>query len=777
MEENTKIMLPAIAVRGIIPLPGNEFKLEVGRDNSVQALEASEKMYGGNIILLIQKDSSVIDVTQNDVEPIGVLAKITLKLKLPNGNYRVRFKITNRVEIKEFTSLDPYFVCNYEKLFSILQNDDTESALMKNLLQEVSAGGQSYINSPEEVNRILKNGTNADTLSDVIAFQLRINSGLSKYRYLEELVVSKRLEMLLEDFEREKQIQEIETKINKEVKKSIDESQKEYYLREKMKAIQNELGDKARQEEDVEKLRKQIEEAHLPKNVYEKAKSELQKYASTSSQMAEAGVIRSYLEWIINLPWYKESQDNQDLNDVIKKLDQNHYGLEKIKERIVEYLAVKMMTGHNPSTILCFAGPPGVGKTSLAKSISEALGRKFVKQSLGGVRDESEIRGHRRTYIGALPGRILKGMKDAGTVNPVFLLDEIDKMTADYRGDPAAAMLEVLDPEQNKFFSDNYLEEPYDLSQVMFITTANDLSNIPAPLRDRMEIIELSSYTEIEKFNIGFKHLIPRQLEEHGLKPEQLSISEDAMYAIIQSYTREAGVRELNRMIANICRKTVKKILVDKVESVSVTKDNLSDYLGKIKFTNNKNREKNQVGVVTGLAYTSFGGDTLDIEVTTYPGKGGLVLTGKLGDVMKESAQAAFSYVKSHMEEHQIDPKYLETHDVHIHVPEGAVPKDGPSAGVTLTTAIVSALSHRSVDCHIGMTGEITLRGSVLPIGGLREKSIAANRSGLTKIFIPIDNERDIEDIPEEVRNVLEIKPVAHISQILNEIFGDAITE
>ena len=338
-------------------------------------------------------------------------------------------------------------------------------------------------------------------------------------------------------------------------------------------------------------------------------------------------------------------------------------------------------------------------------------------------------------------------------------------------------MLEVLDPEQNKFFSDNYLEEPYDLSQVMFITTANDLSNIPAPLRDRMEIIELSSYTEIEKFNIGFKHLIPRQLEEHGLKPEQLSISEDAMYAIIQSYTREAGVRELNRMIANICRKTVKKILVDKVESVSVTKDNLSDYLGKIKFTNNKNREKNQVGVVTGLAYTSFGGDTLDIEVTTYPGKGGLVLTGKLGDVMKESAQAAFSYVKSHMEEHQIDPKYLESHDVHIHVPEGAVPKDGPSAGVTLTTAIVSALSHRSVDCHIGMTGEITLRGSVLPIGGLREKSIAANRSGLTKIFIPIDNERDIEDIPEEVRNVLEIKPVAHISQILNEIFGDAITE
>lgn len=777
MEENTKIMLPAIAVRGVVPLPGNEFKIEVGRENSVQALEASEKMYGGNVILLVQKDSSLTEVTSNDVETIGVLAKITLKLRLPNSNYRVRFKITNRVEIKEFTSESPYFVCNYEKIFSILQNDETEAALMKNVMAEVSTAGQNMLTSPEEVSKVLKAGVNADTFSDIVAYQLKTNSGLSKYRYLEEINVCKRLEMILEDFERERQILDIENKINKEVKKSIDESQKEYYLREKMKAIQNELGDKARQEEDVEELRKKIEEAHLPKNVYDKAKAELQKYASTSNQMAESGVIRSYLEWIINLPWYKESTDNNDLSDVAKKLDQNHYGLDKVKERIIEYLAVKMMTGRNPSTILCFAGPPGVGKTSLARSISEALGRKFVKQSLGGVRDESEIRGHRRTYIGALPGRILKGMKDSGTVNPVFLLDEIDKMTADYRGDPAAAMLEVLDPEQNKYFSDNYLEEPYDLSQVMFITTANDLSQIPEPLRDRMEIIELSSYTEIEKFNIGFKHLIPRELAEHGLKEEQLSISEDAMYGIIQGYTREAGVRELNRMIATICRKTVKKILMEHVESVSVTKDNLAEFLGKIRFTNNKNREKNQVGVVTGLAYTSFGGDTLDIEVTTYPGKGGLVLTGKLGDVMKESAQAAFSYVKSHSEEHKIDPKFLETHDIHIHVPEGAVPKDGPSAGVTLTTALVSALSNRPVDCHIGMTGEITLRGSVLPIGGLREKSIAANRSGLKKIFIPAENERDIEDIPEEVRSQLEIQPVSHISEILNSIFGDSITE
>ena len=771
MEENTKIVLPAIAVRGLVPLPNNEFKIEVGRPNSILALDAAEKMYGGNIILLVQKDANVVNTTAEDVELVGALAKVTLKLKLPNNNYRVKFKVTNRIKVSEYTSVEPYFVVSYEKLFSILANDEKETALVKNIAAEIAQAGQTLFQSPDEIARLIQNGTNADVLSDVIAYQLKLSGNLSKYRYLAEPVVAARLDMILADIEREKQIVEIENKINKDVKKSIDDSQKEYYLREKMRAIQNELGDKARQEEDVEKLRKALEEAHLPKSVYDKAMNELQKYASTSNQMAESGVIRSYLEWIIDLPWYKSSDDNDDLKDVAAKLDKNHYGLTKVKDRIIEYLAVKKMTGKNPSTIICFAGPPGVGKTSLARSIAEALGRKFVKQSLGGVRDESEIRGHRRTYIGALPGRILKGMKDAGTVNPVFLLDEIDKMTADYRGDPAAAMLEVLDPEQNKYFSDNYLEEPYDLSQVMFITTANDLSGIPGPLRDRMEIIELSSYTEIEKFNIGFKHLLPREIEAHGLKKEQLTITEDAMYEIIRGYTRESGVRELDRMIATICRKTVKGILIDKIESVTVTPENVTEYLGKIRFFNNQNRNENQVGVVTGLAYTSFGGDTLDIEVTTYPGKGGFILTGKLGDVMKESATAAFSYVKAHQTELSIPEGFLEKNDVHIHVPEGAVPKDGPSAGVTLTTALVSALSNRPVDCHLGMTGEITLRGAVLPIGGLREKSIAAARSGLTKIFIPKENERDIEDIPEEVRNVLEIKPVSHVSEIINSIF------
>ncbi len=771
MEENTKIVLPAIAVRGVVPLPNNEFRIEVGRENSVLALDAAEKMYGGNILLLVQKDPTLEDVTPDDVQSVGVLAKITLKLRLPNQNFKVKFKITDRIEIKEFTSLAPYFVCAYEKLYSICQKDDVEFAMMKNIAQSLASSGMNLLQNQDEVAKLFSNGANADVLSDVVAFQLKLTGNVSKLRYLSELSASKRLEYILEDIEHEKEIIDIEAKINNEVKKSIDESQKEYYLREKMRAIQNELGDKARQEEDVEALRKAIEEAQLPKNIHEKAVSELQKYANTNNQMAESGIIRSYLDFIIALPWHQASEDNNDLSDVAKKLDKNHYGLEKVKDRIIEYLAVKMMTGHNPQTILCFAGPPGVGKTSLAKSISEALGRKFVKQSLGGIRDESEIRGHRRTYIGALPGRILKGMKDAKTVNPVFLLDEIDKMTSDYRGDPAAAMLEVLDPEQNRFFSDNYLEEPYDLSQVMFITTANDLSNIPAPLRDRMEIIELSSYTEIEKFNIAFKHLLPKELEEHGLTPEQLSIEDDAMYAIIQNYTREAGVRELNRMLATICRKTVKKILMNQVTSVCITCDLLSEYLGKIRFTNNKNREKNQVGVVTGLAYTQYGGDTLDIEVTIYPGKGGLQLTGKLGDVMKESAQAAFSYVKSHADLCQISKKVLEENDIHIHVPEGAVPKDGPSAGVTLTTALVSALSNRPVDCHIGMTGEITLRGQVLPIGGLKEKSIAAHRSGLTKIFIPKENERDIDDIPEEVRQALKIQPVSDVSEILQNVF------
>ena len=507
----------------------------------------------------------------------------------------------------------------------------------------------------------------------------------------------------------------------------------------------------------------------MPEKIHKKALDELKRYSNTSYQMAESGIIKQYLDFMIALPWDKTTTDEADITKVQEILDKNHYGLDRVKERILEYLSVKIMTNRNPQTIICLVGPPGVGKTSLAKSISEALGRKFIKQSLGGVSDESEIRGHRRTYIGALPGRILKGMKDAGTINPVFLLDEIDKMTSNYRGDPASAMLEVLDPEQNSHFSDNYLEEEYDLSQVMFITTANDLGGIPGPLRDRMEIIELSSYTEYEKFNIAKTHLIGRELEVHGLKPEMLNITDSALKKIISGWTREAGVRELDRMIGTICRKAVKKILVEKLPSVDVTEENISDYLGKIRFFNNENREEDQVGIVTGLAYTSFGGDTLDIEVTYYKGKGALVLTGKLGDVMKESCMAALSYVRAHAEEFGIDPAKFAENDIHVHVPEGAVPKDGPSAGVTITTAIVSALTGRKVSSHLGMTGEVTLRGAVLPIGGLKEKAIAAKRSGLTTILIPEENERDIEDIPEEVREELKIIPVKNVKDVISK--------
>ena len=757
--------IPAIAVRGVIPLPGNEFRIEVGREVSLRALDDSEKNHDNQIVLLIQKDPQCINVTKDDLYEYGVLAQISLKLKLPNNNYKVKFKIKDRIRVLNYIQTEPFFSIDYEAVPSVSSSPEEEAALVRTVINEITKNPQA-LNGADEILRSMQSGLTCADISDLVAFNLRTDQ--NKYRYLSELDVKKRLHYILDDITREKTITDLENKINQEVKKSIDESQKEYYLREKMKAIQTELGDKARQEEEIEELRKKILEAKMPKKIEDKALNELRRYQNASYQMAEAGIIKNYLDFLIKLPWYKESQDNNDLTKVKEALDKNHYGLEKVKDRILEYLSVKIMTGKNPQTILCLFGPPGVGKTSLAKSIADALGRKFVKQSLGGISDESEVRGHRRTYIGALPGRILKGMKDAGTVNPVFLLDEIDKMSSSYRGDPASAMLEVLDHEQNANFSDNYLEEDYDLSKVLFITTANSLDTIPGPLRDRMEIVELSSYTEYEKFNIAYEHLIPKELVRHGVKENQFKIEPDAMYSVIQHYTREAGVRELDRLIATLIRKSIKELLVDKKDCVTITCDNLQNYLGKIKFFNNENRNINQVGVVTGLAYTQFGGDTLDIEVTHYKGKGGLVLTGKLGDVMKESAMAALSYVRSHADDFGINSEVFQTDDIHVHVPEGAVPKDGPSAGVTLTTAIVSALTNKPVDAHLGMTGEITLRGAVLPIGGLREKSIAAVRSGLSTIMIPYENERDIDDIPEEVKKVLEIIPVKNVMEVIN---------
>jgi ATP-dependent Lon protease len=757
--------LPAIVVRGTMPIPNNDFRIEVGRKISLKAVEEAEKNFGSYVIILIQKNPLIEEPTTEDIETYGVLAKIQMKIKLPNDAYKVKLSILNRIKVKDYFLTDPYYVIEYDEQETVLTNTDEEVTLVKMVVSEIASHQQTILQPNNQVMEKIQQGLTSEKVCDMVAFNLK-SSEQEKYKYLEENDLNKRLRMVLEDINKQKMIVNLEQKINDEIKKSIDENQKEYYLREKMRAIQNELGDKAKKEEEIDELRTKILQAKMPKAIEEKALAELARYQSTPSAMAESSIIKTYLDLLVDLPWKKASKDNYDLKKVQDKLDENHYALEKVKERIIEYLAVKIMTKRNPQTILCLAGPPGVGKTSLAISIAEALNRKFVKQSLGGVRDESEIRGHRRTYIGAMPGRIIKGMKDAKTVNPVFLLDEIDKMSSDFKGDPASAMLEVLDPEQNAKFSDHYLEEPYDLSQVLFITTANYLENVPAPLRDRMEIVELSSYTEQEKFQIARRHLIKKQLKAHGIKDKDFSITDEAIYYIIRHYTREAGVRELNRYIGALIRKGIKEILLKKAETINITEDNLVNYIGKQKFTHNLADEKEQIGVATGLAYTAFGGDTLPVEVTYYKGKGHLVLTGKLGDVMKESAQTALSFVKANADSLGLEPKLFEENDFHVHVPEGAVPKDGPSAGITIATAIVSACTQKYVKKEVGMTGEITLRGYVLPIGGLKEKSIAAHRSGLKTILIPKENEKDVDDIPEEVRNALKIIPVENVHEV-----------
>jgi ATP-dependent Lon protease len=762
--------LPAIVVRGTMPIPNNDFRIEVGRKISLKAVEEAEKNFGSYVIILIQKNPLIEEPTTEDIENYGVLAKIQMKIKLPNDAYKVKLSILNRIKVKDYFLTDPYYVVEYDEQETVMTDTDEEVTLVKMVVSEIASHQQTILQPNNQVMEKIQQGLTSEKVCDMVAFNLK-SSEQEKYKYLEENDLNKRLRMVLEDINKQKMIVNLEQKINDEIKKSIDENQKEYYLREKMRAIQNELGDKAKKEEEIDELRTKILKAKMPKAIEEKALAELARYQSTPSAMAESSIIKTYLDLLVDLPWKKASKDNYDLKKVQDKLDENHYALEKVKERIIEYLAVKIMTKRNPQTILCLAGPPGVGKTSLAISIAEALNRKFVKQSLGGVRDESEIRGHRRTYIGAMPGRIIKGMKDAKTVNPVFLLDEIDKMSSDFKGDPASAMLEVLDPEQNAKFSDHYLEEPYDLSQVLFITTANYLENVPAPLRDRMEIVELSSYTEQEKFQIARRHLIKKQLKAHGIKEKDFSITDEAIYHIIRHYTREAGVRELNRYIGALIRKGIKEILLKKADNININEENLANYIGKQKFTHNLADEKEQIGVATGLAYTAFGGDTLPVEVTYYKGKGSLVLTGKLGDVMKESAQTALSFVKANADSLGLDPKLFEENDFHVHVPEGAIPKDGPSAGITIATAIVSACTQKFVRKEVGMTGEITLRGYVLPIGGLKEKSIAAHRSGLKTILIPKENQKDVDDIPEEVRSALEIIPVENV----NEVFKIAL--
>lgn len=759
--------LPVLPVRGVVSLPNTEVRLEIGRLQSIEALEACEEN-GNYIVLVSQIDPNVERPQSEDLFQYGTIAKITMKIKLPNGHYKVKFNSITRIEIEEYCQLEPYFEARVQTMPSLLTHSDEEEAMLRLLKEEVSDHGSLLFAHPADVMTLIDEAETAATISDIVAFYLRISEE-DKMKYLMMTSVAKRLESLLKEVEKEKHIAQLEMKINQEVKRALDEHQKEFYLREKMKAIQKELGDEYSKEAVSEEFREKVQSLQMPQAVKEKALEEIKRFDMLPANSSESGVVRTYLEWLVALPWGVQTEDNKDILFAEETLNKQHYGLEKVKERILEYLAVKTMTGKNPSTILCLVGPPGVGKTSLARSIADALGRKFVKVSLGGVKDESEIRGHRRTYLGALPGRLIQAMKKAGTTNPVFLLDEIDKMASDHKGDPASAMLEVLDPEQNSHFSDHYLEEEYDLSHVLFVATANYLENIPAPLRDRMDIIHVDSYTEQEKFEIAIRYLIPRQLEVHGLSNQQLTVTDEVVMELIQHYTREAGVRQLERLIGSICRKTARKLLSEELESVHVDSKMLTDLLGKHKFTHGLLEEEDQVGVVTGLAYTQFGGDILPVEVTYYKGTGKMVLTGKLGDVMKESAQTAISYVRANAERFNIDPLLFKDHDIHIHVPEGATPKDGPSAGVTMTTALVSALAKKPVKREVGMTGEVTLRGRVLPIGGLKEKSISAHRAGLKVVIMPKDNEKDLEDIPQSVRDELTFIPVSTVDEVLQQ--------
>ncbi|MBO7703547.1 MAG: endopeptidase La [Solobacterium sp.] len=764
---NITTRVPVICTRGIIVFPGLDVMIEVGRQKSINAVNEASANYDGMVWVVCQNDIMVDNPAKENLYEVGTLAKIKI-VRRKEGFMRVTFTGMKRARLVELEDTDDMMMATIQPLDDIQGNTMEEVALVKRVISAFEKLSNVATAFPADIIAQLSKGVSALTLTDQFAQYFPLETAV-KQRLLETLDVNERMVQIIAELEKQQQFSKLESTINDKVKEHIDDGQKEYYLREKLKAIKEELGDVSNLTDDVSSMREMLEKNPYPDHVKEKAKEEIQRYELLPPGSGEASVERTYIDWLLKVPWWQETEDNSDLKAVRGILDEDHYGLEKVKQRIMEYLAVKQMTGNLNSPILCLVGPPGVGKTSLAKSVARSLDRKFVKMSLGGVRDEAEIRGHRRTYLGSLPGRIIQGMKKAQVINPVFLIDEIDKMGADYKGDPSDALLEVLDPEQNQFFSDHYLEEPYDLSKVLFIATANYLENIPAPLQDRLEIIELSSYTEVDKVQIAIDHLIPKQLNANGLKPSQFKLKEKEILYLIRHYTREAGVRQLERVIGSLCRKTVLEILNEGKKSVTVTNKLINEWLGKEMFEYGVKEKKDQVGVVTGLAYTSFGGDVLSIEVNYFEGKGRLSLTGKLGDVMKESAEIALDYVKAHAKELGIDPAFFEKHDIHIHIPEGAVPKDGPSAGVTMTTALVSALSDRAVHADLAMTGEVTLRGNVLPIGGLREKSLAANRAGITRILMPKANLRDLDDVPQAVKDNVKFIPVETMAQVLKE--------
>ncbi|GAA0483632.1 endopeptidase La [Salinibacillus aidingensis] len=766
MAKDTITQLPLLPLRGLIVYPSMVLHLDVGRDKSVKALEQS-MVEDNRIFLASQKEVNIDEPGKDDIYQIGTIANVKQMLKLPNGTIRVLVEGLERAELLQFKDEEEdYFLVDVEEIEETHEDKVEEEALMRTLLEYF----EQYIKASKKTSKeALSSVSDIDEpgrLADIVASHLSLKMK-DKQNILEMINVKERLDHLIELIHNEKEVLNLEKKIGQRVKKSMERTQKEYYLREQMKAIQKELGDKDGKTGEVAQLREKIEEANMPERIEKVANKELDRYERVPNNSAESSVIRNYIEWLIALPWTEETEDILDIIRAERTLNEDHYGLDKVKERILEYLAVQQLTESIKGPILCLVGPPGVGKTSLAQSIAKSIDRKFVRASLGGVRDEAEIRGHRRTYVGAMPGRIIQGMKKAGTINPVFLLDEIDKMSNDFRGDPSSAMLEVLDPEQNSTFSDHFIEETYDLSNVMFIATANTLQTVPGPLLDRMEVISIAGYTEIEKLHIAKEHLLPKQIKEHGLTKGKIQVRDEALLKIIRMYTREAGVRNLERTLASICRKGAKMIVSDEKKRVIVTEKMLEEMLGKPRFRYGQAEEEDQIGAATGLAYTTAGGDTLSIEVSIYPGKGKLTLTGKLGDVMKESAQAAFSYIRSRAEELNIDPEFHDKNDIHIHVPEGATPKDGPSAGITMATALVSALTGRPVRKEVGMTGEITLRGRVLPIGGLKEKSLSAHRAGLKTILIPAENEKDLENVPDSVRKDLNFIKVDHLDQVL----------
>jgi ATP-dependent Lon protease len=731
----------------------------------VKALEKA-MVDDGLILLCSQSEINIEEPTVEDIYRIGTVAKVRQMLKLPNGTIRVLVEGTIRAEVIEFLTNEEYYEVNIKELPEQEVSDPETDALMRTVLHQF----EHYINlskkvTPETlaaVSDIEEPGRLADVICSHLSLKIK-----DKQEILETIDVRARLEKLLDILHNEREVLELERKISQRVKKQMEKTQKEYYLREQMKAIQKELGEKEGRAGEVDELRSQLESAELPEKVREKIEKEIDRLEKMPAASAEGGVIRNYIDWLLSLPWSKETNEDLDIVRAEEILNEDHYGLEKPKERVLEYLAVQKLVKKLKGPILCLVGPPGVGKTSIARSIARSLNRQFVRISLGGVRDEAEIRGHRRTYVGAMPGRIIQGMKTAGTSNPVFLLDEIDKMAMDFRGDPSSALLEVLDPEQNNTFSDHFIEMPYDLSKVMFVTTANAVHNIPRPLLDRMEMIYIPGYTEIEKLQIAEKYLLPKQKQEHGLLSEQLDITEITLMKLIREYTRESGVRNLEQQIAALCRKTAKYIVSNQGTSVHITSEKLEELLGPTKFRYGTAEEEDQIGAVTGLAWTEVGGDTLVIEVTVLSGTGKLTLTGKLGDVMKESAQAAFSYTRSKAEFFKLPIDFHEKNDVHVHIPEGAIPKDGPSAGITMATALISAFTKIPVSKHVAMTGEITLRGRVLPIGGLKEKSLAAHRAGIKIIIIPKDNEKDLSDLPESVRKDITFYPVSHMDEVL----------